>query len=222
MPLHIKPNLKTKQMKVIFTLIISGLLFFNSNSQELLETGPAKPPVPVSISLTNNATQLPGSGTLGVINTPVHPGFTIGTYKMWCEQPKHAFLQSFKLGYFYHHYSQHAISLYSEFVYSLVITKKFGFNTAIGAGYLHSIKDVEVFELSETGKYEKKKGIGMPQICAGLQMGFYYKIVRQDKNPISLALDYRFWVQAPFVREYVPVLPYSTLQLGVLFFINKK
>jgi hypothetical protein len=131
-------------------------------------------------------------------------------------------LQSLKLGYFYHHYSQHAISLYTEIAWSYVLAKNFGINLSAGGGYLHAIKDVAVFVLNENGSYEKKNGIGSAQFAAGLQLGFFYRINRDNKTPISLFADYRFWVQAPFVKEYVPVLPYSTFQLGFSFFILKK
>lgn len=205
-------------------LLISVLLFFAiSLASFSQEAGIEKPklPIPISIALTNNATQLPGSGTLGVLHTPVHPGITIGTYKIWSAKAKHAWLQSLKLGYFYHHYSQHAISLYSEIAWSYSLAKNFGTNICAGAGYLHAIKDVQVFELSENGSYEKKKSIGSAQFAAGLQLGLFYRINRENKTPVSLFADYRFWVQAPFVKEYVPVLPYSTFQLGFTFFIIK-
>ncbi|MBN2683027.1 MAG: hypothetical protein JXR58_11005 [Bacteroidales bacterium] len=208
-------------MKILLFISFFSVITLKSYSQEAFMEKP-KVPIPLSIALTNNSTQLPGSGTLGVLHTPVHPGITLGTYKLWSAKAKHAWLQSLKLAYFYHHYSQHAISLYTEIVWSYSLAKNFGTNISAGSGYLHAIKDVQVFEMNENGSYEKKKSIGSAQFAAGLQLGFFYRINRANINPISLFADYRFWVQTPFVKEYVPVLPYSTFQIGFTFFIFKK
>jgi len=79
-----------------------------------------------------------------------------------------------------------------------------------------------LFELNqETMEYEQKKNYGRFQVTAGLELDFNYKIVREEKNPISLFLGYNFWVQAPFVNEYVPILPYTSINLGTIIYLNK-
>ncbi|HBS86187.1 MAG: hypothetical protein A2W91_09550 [Bacteroidetes bacterium GWF2_38_335] len=177
---------------------------------------------PVSIAFTNNATQLPGSGNLGIIDMPIHPGLTVGTYKSYCAKGKHEWMQTFKLGYFYHHYSQQAIQLYSELIYKLKFTEKFGIETGPGAGYLHSFSNVAVFELNGDGVYEKKPNLGRPQFAFGLKAGIFYLFPGSGKMPVTIFFDYRFWLQTPFVNEYVPMLPYSSIHMGTYIYFNRK
>src|SRR6188472_3829621 len=70
--------------------------------------------LPISLSIFNNGSKLPGSGYLGVFSKTIHPGFAIGTYHFYRQREKSELFQTLKLGYFYHRFAQHAIQLYTE------------------------------------------------------------------------------------------------------------
>ncbi|WMJ74768.1 hypothetical protein RCC89_16560 [Cytophagaceae bacterium ABcell3] len=170
------------------------------------------------LSLFNNATALPFTGTAGVIHTPLHPGFSIGTLHYWLEREKVSIYQTFRLGYFYHRFSQHAVQLYTEPSFRFKIVGGLGLNTRIGAGYLHSWPDTEVFVL-ENGEYRKQTNLGRPQIMGSFSFGPEYDFEAQG---LKVFIDYQFWVQAPFVRQYVPVLPNSAIHIGIVYNILRK
>lgn len=68
---------------------------------------------PLVVSLFNLGTQLPGSGTLGVFTTPVHPGLSVGTEFRYNRHPDNQFFQTAKLGFYYHQYVQTGIQMQS-------------------------------------------------------------------------------------------------------------
>lgn len=176
---------------------------------------------PIHISVFSNATLLPGSGFAGIVNTPTHPGFTIGSGFNYRQTEHNSLFQTFKLGYFYHRLAQHALQLYSEAGYQHQFNCGFSFRTLLGLGYLHSIPDMEVFELNSDGEYERAGRLGRPQGMGGLTIGIGYNINKKSNHPMRIGLDYQVWFQFPFVQEYVPVLPNTTLHLSFTYHIPK-
>ncbi|HEU4609925.1 MAG TPA: hypothetical protein VFS31_17515, partial [Chitinophagaceae bacterium] len=101
--------------------------------------------LPLSVSIFNNGTALPGQGYLGVFSTTPHPGICVGTYHLYRERKHSELFQSLKLGYFYHRHAQQGIQLYTETGYRYLSSSGVYGEGAIGAGYLHSFAGVEQF-----------------------------------------------------------------------------
>lgn len=179
----------------------------------LLLPAQEKPARPLQLSLFSNATLLPGSGVAGVLNFPVHPGFTAGTAFTYHQAGRHELFQTVKAGYFYHRQAQHAVMLFSEGGYRTTAENGFYVQTLLGGGYLHSIPDVQSFELNSEGEYVSKGRFGRPQGMAGLTLGFGYQLNQTKNKPFRIGLNYQFWFQFPFVAGYVPVLPNTALHL---------
>lgn len=177
--------------------------------------------IPISITIFNNGTSLPRSGYLGVFSKTIHPGISIGSYHLYHTGEKHEFFQTFKLGYFYHRYVQHGIQLYSEGGYRYLTKRGIYGEALLGAGYLHSIVNQEIFVLKDD-KYVKKANLGRPQFMISTGIGIGYDLEKKCSTPIRVFLLYQFWMQTPFVNKYVPILPNTALHLGVRYFINKK
>ena len=174
---------------------------------------PAPAKHPLVVSVFNNGTQLPGSGVLGVFTTPVHPGFSAGTEFRYNRHPKNIWFQTARLGFFYHQYSQSAVQLYTEAGYRRMIWRGFGAELRLGGGYLHSIPATEVFKMKD-GVYKKTLRLGRPQAMAGGTFGLSYTL-QKGQRPPRFFLDYQFYLQMPFAKQYVPVVPNVALHLGV-------
>ncbi len=175
-----------------------------------LQAQVVEPGIPISISFSNNATQLFSSG----LTVPIHPGLTLGTQTVLKETRNGAIYQTFQLGWYYHAYSMHGWNLYSEVGYGRKLIGDWGLRTQIGTGYLLSLVDLQTFERTELGSYALIPHRFRSQFTAGASLGTYYQL---SGLPMTLSLDYRFWIQAPFVKNYVPVLPNTSLHLGLLF-----
>ncbi len=164
----------------------------------------------LTASVFNTGSLLPGK----IISTPIHPGLVLGAEYRYNENARHEIFQTAKLGYFFHRYAQHGIQLYTEFGYRFWLQNGIHFHAKIGPGYLHSIPALQAFELGTNG-YETKKNKSRGQFMPTIAIGGGYGL--GGKRDLRLFLDYRLFMQAPFVREFVTILPNTALHLGVAF-----
>jgi hypothetical protein len=198
---------------IIVGVIWGGCLLVYTSAQT---AAPQK--LPLRITLFDNATLLPGGDEWIIWGMPVHPGISGGTefsYRHWAHA---SIFQTAVLGYQYHRYIQHTIQLYSEFGYRYRLHWPLNLEARLGAGYLHAIPDSEIFK-RENGVYVRKKGLGRPQAMAGMTLGAGVRLPKDW----TILLAYQFYLQMPFVKSYVPVLPNTALHLGVQFpLFNRK
>jgi hypothetical protein len=170
---------------------------------------------PLTISVFTNATSLPPGVLANLFVYPLHPGVTIGTAFKYNDSERHEIFQTVKLGYLYHRYSQHAAQLYTEGAYRFNFKNGIGIGPLLGLGYLHSFPDTQIFELQENGEYEKKISFGKPQVMATVAVEAGYTFSISEARPVRVFMNYQFWLQFPFVRQYVPLLPNTALHVGV-------
>lgn len=171
--------------------------------------------IPLSLSLSNNGTSLPGTGYAGIFSKTIHPGMTIGTYHVYRQRKRAEIFQTLKLGYFYHRHAQHAIQFYSELDYRHRIAGGFSGAALLGVGYLHSFADVQQFSWKD-GRYVQKSNLGRPQFMASFSLAAGYDLRSRNLLPLRLFLQYQFWLQTPFVNKYVPLLPNTALHIGAI------
>lgn len=168
----------------------------------------------LSFALTNNQTAYPFSKFGGLVAGTYHPGFEAGYSFNWKTKLKHDWFQSFKAGYFYHRFVQHAIPLYTQAGYRYKFSSRFGAQSAIGAGYLHSIPATAVMKLDENGNYKNSRGIGRGQVLLNVTFAGTYNFT-WNKKPVAAFIQYQQQVQTPFNASYVPLLPYNALGIGI-------
>ncbi|HLO79675.1 MAG TPA: hypothetical protein VK166_01880 [Chitinophagaceae bacterium] len=174
----------------------------------------------LSFALTNNASSYPFQYLAGYVENPLHPGFELGYGKTWGRKKHHEWFGELKLGYFYHQFVQHGIPIYFNGGYRYMFNHRFSMDAALGAGYFHSIATTDVLKL-ENGEYVNAKGIGRPQIMAAVTLGAGYHIKMNKTDSLRLFLQYQARVQLPFNDDYVPVLPYNQIAIGVSIPIKK-
>lgn len=170
---------------------------------------------PFSVQVFNNATMLPPASLTATFNQPLHAGAAVGYEFGWKENDKQKWFQNAKLGYFYHQFAYQAIQLYTEGGYRRHI-KDFSIEGGLLMGYMHQILLSRRAVLQSDGTYKADNGWGRPQFMAGADLGLGYNFGDSEK-PIRLILNYQFWVQTPFAKGYVPVLPNGSLMLGCQF-----
>ena len=200
-------------MRIFFTILLCLGFTLAAQSRERL--------IPMSLSVFNNGTSLPGAGYAGVFSKTIHPGICLGTSHVYRQRPKHEWYQSLKLGYFYHRHAQHALQLYSELGYRYLTKSSWYAEVGLGLGYLHAFADVQQFKL-EDGVYRKKANWGRPQLMASMALSAGYDLSKKTKMPLRLFLQYQFWLQTPFVNKYVPLLPNTALHVGVVYTLAPK
>ena len=153
---------------------------------------------------------------VGLFKETIHPGIEIGYGKILKPKEKHEWFSEVKMGYFYHRFVQHGLPLYLNFGYKYKFNSRLAAETSIGAGYMHSIPATAKLKLSEEGEYENNKGIGRMQAMATYGIGFSYVLNPAAAKTIRVFTSYQQRLQFPFVKSYVPLLPYNSFIIGLI------
>lgn len=161
----------------------------------------------ISLSLFNAGTQLPGQ----LFTVPVHPGVGAGMEFYYNTNPKNRFFQTAKIGFSHHRFVQNSVLLYTELGYRRMVWKGIGAEISIGGGYIHAFPHTEIFQL-DNGVYQQKPGIGHAQGMGGATIGLGYQLPAQ--RPLRFFIAYQFYLQFPFVKQYVALLPVTALHVG--------
>jgi hypothetical protein len=168
----------------------------------------------VSLAVTNQHSAFPFSTFKNLFTKEFHPGVEVGYGFNWKTRARHDWYQDFKAGYFYHRFVQHAIPVYTQLGYRYKLGKTVRLTAALGAGYLHSVPATAVLELRNDGTYENAKGIGRGQALFNFTAGVQYVVTGNNPRPATVFLNYQQQLQAPFIKSYVPLLPYNSVALG--------
>lgn len=146
---------------------------------------------------------------------PFRPGLQGNMAYQWNKNPRHQLRESFILTGFHHQYLQTAFQLYTEFQYEWHFLDKFWLTPlALGGGYVASISDMETF-VWVNNQYVSQKGLFRNNFLVSLGTSFGYQPIKYA--PFHLTAAYRLQIQGIIVRSTVPMIAYSSLQLGAGF-----
>jgi hypothetical protein len=168
----------------------------------------------ISIAFVNTGSAYPFSQFGKLLSGVEHPGVEIGYGFNWKTKNKHDWFQEIKVSYFYHRFVQHGIPLYTDIGYRYKFRHTLSAQVAVGAGYMQSIPATAKLKLSDNGEYKNDKGIGRSQAVAVLNLGIAYIIHPASKKSPKIFINYQQFLQTPFVKAYVPILPYNSLLMG--------
>ena len=200
---------KNGKISWLLIMVLPGI-WQGARSQEM------QPYNPLVVSVFNNATLLPGGGELGIFGIPVHPGIALGTEFRYNKSQKNEWFQTVKLGYHYHRYVQHGLRFYSEIGYRRHFKGRLDVGPQLGVGYLQSIPAKQIFEWQpDETAYLRTGKAGRPQFMATMALEVGYDISRSTEPPMRVFLAYQFYLQMPFVQEYVPLMPNTALHAGL-------
>jgi hypothetical protein len=166
----------------------------------------------ISLEITNSHSAFPFGKFASLFTSPYHLGFLVGYEFNWKTKPKHDWFQTFKGGYFFHRFVQHGIPLYTATGYRYKLSNNVHVSAALGVGYMHSIPAMEQYKLNDNGEYENGKGIGRGQAILNFTTGLNY--ILSTKKATTVFINYQQQIQAPFIKSYVPLLPYNIISFG--------
>ena len=182
-------------MKRLTLILVLGVSFSIVFSQGWKET---------HVKLSAMRPAFPFSKLLGVATTPFHPIVEVGAAYQWNKNEKNSWSQNVNIGFGYHRFLQSILPIYTTMEYKHCLKKKWQVGAFLGAGYLHSFPLNSQFKFVD-GAYERTGRSGKAQVI--IRMGLLVKYQR-------LSLAYENFLQAPFVRSYVPLMPYNLLTIG--------
>lgn len=171
----------------------------------------------ISVSFFSNATAMPGSTFLKP--SALHPGVCVGTEFKLKTGLSNFWLQTAKLGYFYHQYAQHAIQFYTENAYRHQWKCGFQASAAAGVGLLVSKADLQVFKLYDDGTYKTASAFRL-QVMPSISVELGWQFLTKKSLPWRVFVSYQMWFQLPYVKQYVPILPNVAPHVGFSLPIN--
>jgi hypothetical protein len=169
----------------------------------------------VSIAAFNTQTAMPFGKFAGLFTDQFHPGIEATYGRNISSIKKHEWFLELKAAYFFHRYVQHGIPVYLNFGYRYKINSRLSGETSVGAGYMHSIPATAKLKLNENGEYVNNKGVGRMQAMATYGLGLGYTPHPSVIKPITIFTNYQQRIQMPFVKSYVPLLPYNSFMIGI-------
>lgn len=201
-------------MKYLFFILLTAFLSVKAISQPGKESY-------LGIAFSNSQNAFPFGKFSGLFREILHPGMEISYGKIIQPRDKHEWFREFRLGWFYHRFVQLAIPLTIQYGYRYKFGAGMFAETALGVGYLHSVPAAQKFKLDENGNYQKNKGLGRVQATASFDLGLGYTLSQKAEKPVTIFVSYQQRLQFPFVKSYVPLLPYNTFLLGCRFPLSK-
>lgn len=146
---------------------------------------------------------------------PIHAGVQVQASYQYNQHARHQFRQSFHLGGFYHRYFQTAVQLYTESQYEWHLKNGLSITPlALGGGYTASFSDMTTLKWNGTS-YEEVKLPMRNNFMISLGPGVAYELPwKVAQRPLSISLAYRLQIQGIIIQSAVPVVAYSSLQLG--------
>ena len=191
--------------KIFLFFIAAGLLncFRNVQAQQ-----------PVTISIFNESTTIPYTT---FINTPIHPGFQVGTEFNWKETKHIRLYPSISIGYIFHKPLFQGI--YANFEIGFDFKTNFGLNlkSKLGVGYLHTFTTKQEFQF-ENGQYESRGDRGNSRVMLSLSFGLGYRLNKKESESPEIFMLYQSWIEYPYSPEFIPLMSHTNLHLGFKFY----
>jgi hypothetical protein len=170
-----------------------------------------------AINLFNTQNAMPFAKLSSLFSEVLHPGIEVKLGKNLSVKNKHDWFSEINLAYFVHRYVQHGIPVYIDFGYRYKFSKALSARSSLGGGYMHSIPATAKLKLDDDGEYKNDKGLGRMQAIAVFDLGAGYSFTNKSKKSFSINIAWQQRVQMPFVKSYVPLLPYNSFLTGISF-----
>jgi hypothetical protein len=165
----------------------------------------------LSFAVSNSHTAKPFGSFAGLFYKDFHPGIESGYGIIEKSQKKYELFVDFKLGYLFHRWVQHNISLSVNGGYRYLLNPTWGAGAKLGVGYQLSIPTSKVYTFGDDGLKDEGHIVRSQFIT---NLGFFTDKKINDKG-MRIFMEYQQKIQTPFIREYVPLLPYNNLLLGL-------
>lgn len=203
------------QLSLAFISLISVL-----SAQENSQTKKFRPDH-ISVAVTTMHTAAPFASFSSLFVKDYHPGIEFASGFNWKSKKRHDLVQTVRTGYSYHRWVQHSIVLYTDFGYRYKFPKDFATSVKLGGGYMRAIVAGEVFADGQAhGEQYRKITSGRSQAILAGSFSVSKKIYALFNS--TLFLEYQQRLQTPFIKSYVPLLPYNYMMVGFSFPLRQK
>ena len=164
------------------------------------------------VAISNSHAAKPFGSFSSLFYKDFHPGIDIGYESILNNKNQHQWFYEIRLGYMFHQWVQHNIPLYGNIGYRYEVVPSWFAEIKLGGGYQLSIPDSKVFEITESDGVKKKNNFGRSQVIGNFIASVSKKLSKVSGTHVFL--EYKQQIQTPFIKEYVPLLPYNSVLIG--------
>lgn len=166
----------------------------------------------LKVAVSNSHAAKPFGSFLSLYYKDFHPGADIAYESVFRNRKKHQWFIDTHVSYMFHRWVQQNLAVYGNLGYRYKFPSFWSAELSFGGGYQLSIPHSKVFSITETEGLKRKRALGRSQVVANLGLAVSKDLV---PNRTRLFIEYKQQIQTPFIKEYVPVLPYNILLIGV-------
>jgi len=170
-----------------------------------------KKPLSMTISFFNHSISMPFHK---IFAQPIHPGIQVGIEGRYIETDRSKLFQTLNAGMFYNNYNGKGFYLNSEFAYRYTSKPGIFAETLLGIGYLRTYHPTDIYELNNSGTYQKvnDKGFSSPIVSFAFGLGYAFK----SSSLFSFApfIRYESIIQTHYNSD-LEVLPQSAFHIGL-------
>lgn len=177
------------------------------------QTAKNSKPKYLKVAVSNSHAAKPFGSFTSLFYRDFHPGVDIAYESILKNKTRRVWFYEARMGYMFHQWVQHNVALYGNVGYRHELIPSWFGEIKLGGGYQHSISNSKVYKITGSDGLKKKKNLGRSQAIANFSVATSKKLSRA--SDIYLFLEYRQQIQTPFIKEYVPVLPYNSMLLGL-------
>jgi hypothetical protein len=207
--------MKSKAILILFLAIsILGFSRWRLEAQDdAARKAATKMQFPLEISFINHAVTLPFDG---IVLSPIHPGFSLGSEFAWKEGRLGRLFQNFQAGYFYNEFNAKGLFLQTGIGFRHTFRFNLFAEVQAGLGYLHSFHPRQIYEMGADGEWEKARNGGKSSAIFSVAFGIGYDFIRILGRHVSLFLRFQPFLQTPYCEED-SILPQSFMHFGIRF-----
>ena len=211
------PGLKPMGQGLLPALLLLLLPFFTQAGPKPDSTHYCK--YPVRISFGSQVVGFPYQNLFSAF----HPVFSAGTEFRYNKNEKHRICQTLNIGYSFNEQIGNKLLLNSDFCYRYTHSSGVFADISMGLGLVDQYHPRKTYKYnSSTGEYDRVSDWGKFGIQLGYGMSLGYDLSRKTHYPVSLFVKNTFFIQSPYfdLKDF-PVMPQSTVQIGVTIKIRK-
>lgn len=181
-------------MKRALMIIPALFLWVGSAAGEDVPAG-KKWQFPLELTFFNHSVSMPLDG---IILSPIHPGFSLGTEYAYKNGRRGRIFQSLVGGYFYNKYNAKGLFLQTSAGYRYTLGFGLFGDLTLGIGYIHAFHPRPVYKLNAGGEYERAKDKGKPGFIALGALAIGYDFRPKVGWPVSVFFRFQPFIQTPY------------------------
>ncbi len=195
--------------KMLVSTLAVFLAILSAAGQEA--PSPPKRQFPLEVTFFNHAASMPFEG---IILSPLHPGFSVGTEYAYAEGRRGRFFQSLAGGYYYNEFIAKALFLQTSAGYRYTLGFGLLGDITLGIGYLHSFHPKPIFALNAQGDFERVKDTGRGAFIVLGALGLGYDFSRTAGWPVCVFLRYQPYLETNYSPDS-SIGPQAMVHLGI-------